>query len=51
MNGMNIKIKEMITMDLEVLRELRLRVLVRLGVLRPVKTKADHQDRRISRRF
>ena len=47
----HIRITEMIYQDIEVIRELRTRILVRLGVLRPVKVTARPESTRNHRRF
>lgn len=47
----SMKITEMIHQDIKVIRELRTRILVRLGVLRPVKVTARQERERRYRRF
>ena len=47
----HMRITEMIYQDIEVIRELRTRILVRLGVLRPVKVTACPESTRDHRRF
>lgn len=45
------RITEIIDRDIEIIKELRIRILVRLGVLRPVRVTARREQERNRYRF